>query len=97
MITKYKPEPSRPVTVAEKNSQPQHNNSGLAKIKIREQTPNPDGQVADQGPLDPAEPADEPGRELPRNAVCKEEIDVLLRKDTKELSPDRHGIVKSRA
>src|SRR5579864_234534 len=67
---------------------------GFAEIEIAEQPPQADREVAHQGLLDLAEPADELGRQPPRNAVGEEEIDILLRQQAPDLRADRHGFVK---
>ena len=52
----------------------------LASLKSRSENSrhSADRSVAHQGLLDLAEPADEPSREPPRNAVGQQEVDVLL-------------------
>ena len=60
---------------------------GFAQIEVGEQPPERDREVADERLLDLAEPADELGRQPPRNAVGEQEIDVFLLEDPQDLSP----------
>jgi hypothetical protein len=51
---------------------------GLRQVEIGEHPPTGNRQIPDQGLLDLAEPADEPGYRRPRNPVGQQEIKVLL-------------------
>ena len=69
----------------------------LAQVEVGEQPPEPDRQVAHERLLDLAEPAHEPGRQPPRNAVGQQEIEVFLLEDLAISDADCHGIGKAAA
>ena len=50
----------------------------LGKIEIGKQPPAGDREIADQGLLDLAEPAHEPGQGRPRDTIGQQEVQVFL-------------------
>jgi hypothetical protein len=66
----------------------------LAEVKVGEQPPGRDRQLAHERLLDLAEPAHEPRHQTARNSVGEQEVDVLLLAHFGNCGPDCHETVR---
>ncbi len=69
---------------------PERGSARVAQVHVREQAPDPDREVSHERLLDPAEPADEPGREPSRDAVGQQEVEIFLLEHRGEARADGH-------